>query len=75
MLDTTTLEQRLLVLEAEVAALKQQAKSPSSTGKNWLEKLTGSISDEAGFEQVLAYGRAFRDRDRPEDVDEIPATN
>jgi hypothetical protein len=42
MLDTTTLEQRLLVLEAEVAALKQQ-------------------------------GRAFRDRDRPEDVDEIPA--
>jgi hypothetical protein len=64
MLDTAILEQRLVVLEAEVAALKRQSQ-PS--GENWLERLAGSVSDDAGFEQVLAYGRAFRDLDRPSD--------
>jgi hypothetical protein len=65
-LDTAILEQRLVVLEAEVAALKRQSQ-PS--GENWLERLVGSVSDDAGFEQVLAYGRAFRDLDRPSDSD------
>jgi hypothetical protein len=63
MIDTATLEQRLVVLEAEVTALKQQAKSNPTAG-NWLERLVGSVSDDAGFEEVLAYGRAFRDSDR-----------
>jgi hypothetical protein len=70
MLDTT-LEQRLAILETEVAVLKQRAQGPLGVGSG-LEQLTGSISDDAGFEQVLAYGRAFRDRDRPADQDSEP---
>jgi hypothetical protein len=68
MLDTTTLEERLLILEAEVAALKQRA-TLAPGNSNWLEKL-GCITDEAGFEKVLEYGRAFRNSDRPSDFDE-----
>ena len=72
MLDTATLEQRLIALEAEVAALKQQsARQP--TADNWLDHLIGSISDDQGFEQVLEYGRAFRNRDRPPEADAEPA--
>jgi uncharacterized protein YigA (DUF484 family) len=69
MIDTATLEQRLVVLEAEVTALKQQAKA-NPTAANWLERLVGSISDDEGFEQVLEYGRAFRNHDRPSDQDD-----
>jgi hypothetical protein len=64
MIDTATLEQRLVVLEAEVTALKQQAKVNPTPG-SWLDKLVGSISDDEGFEQVLEYGRTYRDHDRP----------
>jgi hypothetical protein len=64
MIDAATLEERLVLLEAEVTALKQQAKVNPTSG-SWLDKLVGSISDEEGFEQVLEYGRAYRDHDRP----------
>jgi hypothetical protein len=70
MLDTIALEQRLLVLEAEVAALKQQAKV-NPTMDNWLDRLVGSVSDHEGFEKVLEYGRAFRDLDRPAEQDGV----
>jgi hypothetical protein len=69
MTDTATLEQRLVRLEAEVTALKQQAKVNPTSG-SWLDKLVGSISDDEGFEQVLEYGRAFRHHDRPSDQDD-----
>ncbi len=72
MLDPATLEQRLLALEAEVAALKQQS-APPRMAENWLDHLIGSISDDQGFEQVLEYGRAFRNRDRPPETDDEPA--
>lgn len=62
MLDETAIEQRLATLEKEVAHLKQQ-----SVSTNWLEKLTGSISDEAAFLEALEYGRELRDSDKPAD--------
>jgi hypothetical protein len=70
MTDTATLEQRLVSLEAEVTELKQQAKVNPTCG-SWLDKLVGSISDDEGFEQVLEYGRAFRNHDRPSDQDDV----
>ena len=64
MLYETTLEQRLMTLEQEVADLKRQAGSLTPTS-NWLEKLIGSISDQPSFLEALEYGRAFRQADKP----------
>ncbi|MCU0550848.1 MAG: hypothetical protein MUC48_15990 [Leptolyngbya sp. Prado105] len=60
MLDETAIEQRLAILEQEVANLKKQSHST-----NWIENLTGSISDEEAFLEALKYGREFRDSDKP----------
>jgi hypothetical protein len=66
MLDETTLEQRLMTLEQEVADLKRKTGS-LTPASNWLEKLIGSISDEPAFLEALEYGRAFRQADKSMD--------
>jgi hypothetical protein len=66
MLDEAMLEQRLANLERVVADLERRVAATPSTG-NWLEKVTGSISDEAAFLEALEFGRAFRKADRPPD--------
>ena len=66
MLDELQLEQRLTAMERAVADMQQRlALAPVSA--NWLDKVTGSISDEAGFLEALEFGRAFREADRPFD--------
>jgi len=67
MLDEKILETRLLTLEQDVSNLKKQLES-KSTSENWLEKLIGSISDEATFLEALEYGRSFRQADEPIDA-------
>ncbi len=63
MLDETTLEQRLVSLEHTVAELKRQMSVVPTT--NWLEKVTGSISDEQTFLEILEYGKSLRYADKP----------
>jgi hypothetical protein len=66
MLDEVVLEQRLATLERAVADLQRRlAAAPPS--HHWLEKVTGSISDEPAFLEALEYGRALRHADRPPD--------
>ena len=67
MLDETTIERRLVTLEQAVSDL--QLKVQSKPSENWLEMLIGSVSDEAAFLEALEYGRAFRQADKPADVD------
>jgi hypothetical protein len=77
MSNETALEQRLSDLEQIVAVLQRQvnaqhsASSPLQTegnlSPNWLDKLIGSISDEAAFLEAADYGRAYRQADRPSD--------
>jgi hypothetical protein len=64
MLDEATLEQRLTTLEQAVFNLQHKFDSEPSSD-NWLEKLIGSISDDAAFLEALEYGRAFRQSDKP----------
>lgn len=64
MSDKTTLERRLETLEQAVSDLQQTVGS-KPTSENWLQKLTGSISDEAAFIEALEYGRTFRQADKP----------
>ena len=66
MLDETTIEQRLVNLERTVTELKRLLIT-SSTPSNWLEKVTGSISDEQTFLEVLEYGKSLRYADKPAD--------
>jgi hypothetical protein len=58
------LEQRLAAVEREVAELRSLL-SITSPPANWLEKVTGSVTDEAAFREVLKLGRAIRAADRP----------
>ncbi|MCI0462507.1 MAG: hypothetical protein L0Z62_36620 [Gemmataceae bacterium] len=64
MLDEAILERRLAALERAVADLQRRLASVP-VANNWLEKVTGSISDEAAFREALAFGCAFRSADRP----------
>ena len=32
---------------------------------DWLDRVIGSMKDESAFDEVLAYGRAFRQAVRP----------
>jgi hypothetical protein len=65
----TLVEQRLSAVEAAVAELQHRL-SPRPSIPNWLEQVIGSFKDEPAFEEVLAYGRAFRVADRPQTDDE-----
>ena len=67
MLDTATLEERLITLERVVLDLQHKVDSKPTITNNWLESLIGSISDDAAFLEALEYGRAFRQSDRPTD--------
>jgi hypothetical protein len=66
MLDEAVLEHRLVTLEQAVTELQHKISSQPSS-ENWLETLTGSISDEAAFLEALEYGRAYREADQPAD--------
>jgi hypothetical protein len=66
MIDEVILEKRLATLERAVADLQRRL-AGVPVANNWLEKVTGSISDEAAFLQALELGRAFRSADRPPD--------
>jgi hypothetical protein len=64
MLDTATLDKRLINLEQVVFDLQHKFESKPSP-ENWLDKLIGSISDDSAFLESLEYGRAFRQSDKP----------
>lgn len=66
MLDTATIERRLMTLEKVVFDLQHKFESKPSSD-NWLDRLIGSISDDAAFLEALEYGRAFRQSDKPID--------
>jgi len=65
-----TLEQRMTAVEVAVRELQEamKAREPAS---DWLDRMIGSMEDEPAFDEVLAYGRAIREADRPAD-DEAP---
>jgi hypothetical protein len=64
MLNEATIERRLITLEQTVGDLQRKIDSKPVT-ESWLQKLTGSISDEAVFLEALEYGQTFRQSDRP----------
>jgi hypothetical protein len=59
-----TLEQRLAEVDAAVRELQRHLASRPPV-PNWLERIIGSFKDDPAFEEVLEYGRALRQADRP----------
>jgi hypothetical protein len=62
-----TLDQRMTALEQAVRELQEvmKARKPEP---DWLDRVIGSMKDEPAFDEVLAYGRAIRQADRPAEV-------
>jgi hypothetical protein len=58
------LEQRVTALEQAVREL-QDALHIRKPAADWLDRVIGSMKDEPAFDQVLDYGRAIRQADRP----------
>ena len=59
-----TLEQRMMALEEAVHELQEAIKARKPV-PDWLNHVIGSMKDEPAFDEVLAYGRAIRQADRP----------
>lgn len=66
MLDSATLERRLEAIERAVADLPRE-RANGSAPPNWIEKVSGIVTDDEEFLEMLKLGRAFRDADRPPD--------
>lgn len=62
----SSLEQRVKLLESEVAALKKQL-GAAPTGGNWIEKITGTFAGDVEFAEIVKLGAELRREDRPSD--------
>jgi len=69
MSNETTLEQRLAAVERALADIQDRLNG-GPISPSWLDKITGSITDESAFRKVLEFGHAFRSADRPSDAAE-----
>ncbi len=58
----TELEQRLAIVEVALSQLQQQI---STTPSNWIAQIAGTFKDEPAFDEILAYGREFRQTEPP----------
>lgn len=61
------LEQRLVKLEAEVAALKAVTTVPQ-TATPWWEEIRGTFKDDAAYREAMKLGREYRESLRAEDA-------
>ena len=66
------LEERLALLEDEVARLKRKVESDSSPTP-WWEKITGTFADNLAYDEAMQLGREYRESlhsSSPEESDE-----
>ncbi len=66
MLDEVKLEQRLIMIEKAISHLQNQMNEPTQP-QNWVEKMTGSISDKEAFLEALEYGKIWRETEQMRD--------
>lgn len=69
MTSDTLIEQRLKAVEEAVAEIQRRA-AEEVPPPIWVDRFTGAFKDEPAFAEVVAYGRAFRQADRPPGDDE-----
>jgi len=67
---TTTLEERVALLERDVLQLKRQLNQPAAPP--WWEHIRGMFADTPAFDEAVDLGRQYRAAQRPaadEDAD------
>ena len=67
---TSTLEERVALLEQEMVQLRRQI-HPSAVVP-WWEQISGVFADTPAFDEAVALGRRYREAQRPaadEDMD------
>jgi hypothetical protein len=61
------LAQRIAAVEVTLSELQKQVSANHQP--NWITAITGTFKDEPAFDEVLAYGREFRQADKPQSED------
>ena len=67
-----SIEQRLVAVETAVRDLQHLLANAPPTS-NWLERITGSFKDNPAFDEVVKYGRQWREANRLPEASEDPA--
>jgi hypothetical protein len=64
MMTQTQLEARLLAVETALSDIQHRL-ATLPPAPDWLEQIIGSFKDEPAFDEVIAFGRAFRRGELP----------
>ena len=56
-----SLEERVALLEEEVARLKALSKSPDVVEPRWWEKIAGTFADDPAYDEAMRLGREYRE--------------
>lgn len=62
-----TVEQRLAILEKEMAELKQGL-AQTQVKPNWIDRVKGSFKGDPEFGEILRLGREIRQTTSPDEV-------
>lgn len=54
------LEERVAILEAEVASLKSKLELVSSPKTSWWQKITGTFADNSAYDEAMQLGHKYR---------------
>jgi len=65
----TQLEERIAVLEHEVASLKHRLEQAAPQPQPWWERISGTFADDPIFDEAMRLGREYRESQRPGDGD------
>ena len=64
MMTQTQLEERLLAVETTLQEMQRRL-ATLPPAPNWLDEIIGAFKDEPAFDEVIAFGRAFRRGELP----------
>ncbi len=59
------LEERVAILEAEVAQLKHELEVSVGSATPWWEKISGTFANNQAFDEAMELGRTYRESLRP----------
>jgi hypothetical protein len=68
---TLSLEERVAVLEAEVARLKQERASVAEPKRPWWEEIRGTFKDDPHYVEAMRLGREYRESHRPKEDEDV----
>jgi hypothetical protein len=63
------LEERVAILEAEVARLKNKLEIVALPTKPWWESITGTFADNSAYDEAMQLGREYRESLRSDSVE------